>query len=198
MTPGIQAQLAKKTFKVFQQNATLEAQPQTFTALSGRKSVFTITRQPTHGTITNFDINTGRFKYTPATKYIGDDAFYYSEAEEGVREPHPATITITVLMSDKYPVIITETVGFEMNTTAVGFSLAVRDYHDPVPQAFLSANAVKETATGHGILKHIGANQFSYTPTRNYRGRDQFEFFARNSFGKTSKKIVTLKSFRVY
>jgi peptidyl-prolyl cis-trans isomerase A (cyclophilin A) len=58
---------------------------------------FTITTQPTHGTITAFNASTGSLNYTPTAGYIGPDAFQYT-----VNDPNsnlssfPTTISITV------------------------------------------------------------------------------------------------------
>ncbi len=181
--------------QIFKTNEETElvVQPKTFSSLTGKRSSFTITRQPTHGVITSFDSETGKFIYQPSLKFFGDDEFHYVEQEAGVTKPHQVPIYIQVVKIGRTPSIITDTIGFEMNTQATQLTLAVTDYHDTAPQAFLSLDQnVREIKTAHGLLRHIADNRFTYTPDVNYRGNDKFEFTAKNSFGETSKKFVTL------
>ncbi len=176
-----------------EEETTLEAQPKTFSSISGRKSVFTITIQPTHGVITAFDSSTGKFTYQPALKYFGDDKFEYVEREERVKEPHLVPIFIEVVKIARTPSIITDTIGFEMNTVGTQFELVLSDYHDPAPKSYLSLDtSTTEKISVSGLLTYLGNNRFKYTPNVNFRGNDKFEFIAKNSFGEISKKIVTL------
>lgn len=184
--------LSVQTYKT-NEETLLEAQPRTFSNISGRKSVFTITRQPTHGTITAFNSETGKFSYLPALKYFGSDEFQYIEQESGVKDPHQVPIYIEVVMTNHEPTILTDSVGFEMNTTNTVFALTVRDYHDLAPQAVLSLDPnIRQVQTLHGTLRQTAVNSFSYTPNLNFRGFDKFEFIAKNAYGQTSKKWVTL------
>ncbi len=189
---GLASSSSVQSFSTEEETA-LEAQPQTFSSISGRKSVFTITRHPTHGVITAFDSNTGKFTYQPALKYFGDDKFEYVEREERVKEPHQVPIFIEVVKIARSPSIITDTIGFEMNTTGTQFELVLSDYHDPAPKSYLSLDTnTTEKRSVSGLLTFLGNNRFKYTPNVNFRGNDKFEFIAKNSYGEISKKIVTL------
>ena len=181
-----------QSFTTYEEIA-LEAQPKTFSSISGRTSVFTITRQPTHGVITAFNSETGKFTYQPALKYFGDDEFEYIEREDGVKDPHQVPIFIDVVKIARAPSIITDTIGFEMNTSGTQFELVLSDYHDPTPKSFLSLDtSTTEIKSANGLLTSVGNNRFKYTPNFNFRGNDKFEFIAKNSFGEISKKVVTL------
>ena len=172
----------------------LIAEPKTFSSISRKKSLFAITKKPTHGSVSAFDSATGKFTYLPDTKFFGKDAFEYSEKEDGVADLHIVPVAITITMNDQSPEITTENIGFEMNKVDTQFSLQLTDYNDPDPKAYLSENiSVTSVATANGTLKQISANHFSFTPKLNYRGTDQFEFFAINANGKQSRKIVYLK-----
>ncbi len=180
-----------QSFKTNEDTA-LVAQPKTFTSISGRGSVFTITRHPTHGTITSFNSETGEFTYLPAQKFFGDDEFQYIEQETGVKDPHQVPIYIQVVRTGRFPTIITDTIGFEMNTVATQLAIVVTDYHDKSPKALLSLDEnIREVKTAFGLLRQVGINRFAYTPNTNFRGNDSFEFTAKNSYGETSKKVVT-------
>ena len=181
-----------QNFKV-NEDSVLDAQPKTFSFISGKSSVFTISRQTTHGKITSFNPRTGQFTYKPAEKYFGDDFFQYIENESGVSAPHIMGISIQVIRAAHLPTIMTDSVGFEMNTVEIPFPVVVTDYHDPLPQAILSLNlTIRQATTAHGIIKQIDKNRFSYTPAPNFRGNDQIELIAINSNGETSKKNLIL------
>lgn len=175
------------------EETSLEVQPKTFSSISGRKSVFTITQQPSHGIITSFNFETGRFTYQPNTKFFGDDEFQYSESEASVKEPHQVPVYIQVVKIPRVPTIVTDSIGFEMNTSDTQFALVVSDYHDPAPKAYLALDlSLTQVKSAHGSLTFLGNNRFKYTPNPNFRGNDKFEFIARNSFAEISKKTVTL------
>ncbi len=187
-------ELASNSIQSFTTNedTALDAQPKTFSGISLKPARFTVTRQPTHGTLTDFNLTNGKFTYMPASGYFGDDFFQYIEQEEGAASPHQVPINIDVIMN-KQLAIITDMVTFDFNTIDNSFSIELKDKHDLNPHAFLSLDTtVAQVSTKNGILKKSAGDKFSYTPNTNYRGIDQYEFVAKNSFGQTVKKVVSL------
>lgn len=178
---------------VTNEDTPLEAQPKTFAMANSSRSYFTVTRQPSHGQLTSFDSTSGKFTYMPGPKFFGEDSFQYIEQEEGVATPHEVPISIEVIMVT-HLAIKTELIGFEMDSPATEFLLDVYDYNDPKPLSYLSFDlAVLEVKTKYGLLKKLpAANRFSYKPDAHFRGNDQYEFVAKNSFGETTKKVITL------
>ncbi|MBE5821528.1 MAG: hypothetical protein E7311_02940 [Clostridiales bacterium] len=71
----------------------------TLTNVQGYEAVYTITEEPTSGTIETFDAQTGEFKYVPATDFVGTVTFKYKATRtvgETTTESNEATVTITV------------------------------------------------------------------------------------------------------
>jgi hypothetical protein len=62
--------------------------------ICGTDGLVISTSSPTHGTLTDFDDNDGRFTYTPNPGFTGTDSFTY--ALEDVEGSPTATVTITV------------------------------------------------------------------------------------------------------
>ncbi len=56
---------------------------------------FAIVTQPTHGTLSGLNVNTGAVKYTPTAGYSGADSFTF-KVNDGLRDSTDATVSITV------------------------------------------------------------------------------------------------------
>lgn len=73
----------------------LSANPATSTGLT-----YTITTQPTHGTISEFNANTGTFVYTAAPNFEGADTLQYTVTDHGTGTTDltspPATVTLNI------------------------------------------------------------------------------------------------------
>ena len=67
---------------------------------AGQTLTFQITTQPTHGTISNLNAQTGSFTYTPASDYIGPDSLTFTTTDVGPPTPNltsaPATVAFSV------------------------------------------------------------------------------------------------------
>ncbi len=107
-----------KQFTVAVSNRAPIAQPVTASAFSGSPVqiqlkgtpvsaptdvlVYTITTQPAHGTITNFNPSTGAATYTPTYPFSGTDTFTYTTTDTSTTPnltSNPATVTINVAQS---------------------------------------------------------------------------------------------------
>jgi cyclophilin family peptidyl-prolyl cis-trans isomerase len=72
------------------------------TASSTEKLSYSLTTQPTHGTVSNFDSQTGTFTYTPNDGYLGTDSLQYKVTSTDpnkapVTTSNPATVTLNVI-----------------------------------------------------------------------------------------------------
>ena len=61
---------------------------------------FSIASYPSHGTLTDFDPETGTVVYNPDPDYDGDDSFTF-RANDGTADSNEATVSITVLSAEK-------------------------------------------------------------------------------------------------
>ncbi len=65
------------------------------TDVDGQALTYTITQQPTNGSISDFNATTGAYTYTPNTTYTGPDSFTYT-ASDGAATSNVGTVNITV------------------------------------------------------------------------------------------------------
>lgn len=101
---------------------------------------YRIVTNPSHGTISNFDANTGALTYTPASGHTASDSFTFTTASaNGTSQPATVTLTVTLPQltlhiddgSDfarygrviDYVVTLTNT-GFTANAVPVSFTLS--------------------------------------------------------------------------
>ena len=124
---------------------------------------------PSNGTL--LLTNNGSFSYTPANNFTGSDSFTY-EATDGVSTSGVATVTITVVPpavanNDIYGMLP----GTILNVPAPGV-LA----NDTGGGGNLSA--VLASPPLHGILNLNSSGAFSYQPTNNFFGIDDFTYQA--------------------
>ncbi len=135
----------------------------------------TLISDVSHGSLTfNAD---GSFSYTPEANYYGPDGFTY-RAGDGTAASAPATVTFTInplndapdAGNDAYRVTTDEDDTF----TVPAPGLLVND--SDVEGSPLTAVLVEDVS--HGSLALNADGSFSYTPTPNYNGNDQFKYQA--------------------
>src|SRR5205085_2599096 len=63
--------------------------------LNGLPLTFAILSGPAHGSLINFNTNTGMVTYKPNTNYTGADSFTFS-ANDGQATSAPATVSLTI------------------------------------------------------------------------------------------------------
>jgi cyclophilin family peptidyl-prolyl cis-trans isomerase len=81
-------------------NQTSTVQLQGDAANTGQTLTFALLSQPTHGTLSNFNAQTGTFSYTPNPNFLGKDSVQFQVTDVGPPTPNltsnPATFTINV------------------------------------------------------------------------------------------------------
>ncbi|MCE9527333.1 MAG: cadherin-like domain-containing protein, partial [Planctomycetales bacterium] len=81
----------------------------TATDADGNQLTYSIVSYPSHGTLTNFDPQTGTVVYTPAPNFHGDDSFTF-KANDGIADSNIATVSVTVLSAAEQVAAITDQV----------------------------------------------------------------------------------------
>jgi cyclophilin family peptidyl-prolyl cis-trans isomerase len=80
---------------------------------------YTLTTQPAHGSISNFNPSTGTFTYTPQSGYLGSDSVQYSVTASGPNTAAaPATsnpATVNIIVATDPPVVTVQNVGLTTN-----------------------------------------------------------------------------------
>ncbi|MCU1358374.1 MAG: family of calcium-binding protein [Acidimicrobiales bacterium] len=122
---------------------------------------------PAHGTLTGTPPS---LTYTPATGYVGTDAFTFT-ASDGLLSD-VGTVTITVAAANNAPPTATDQAVAVTYQTAKAITLAGTD-----PESTPLTFALGAVAPAHGTLTGTAPN-LTYTPAAGYVGLDSFTFTA--------------------
>jgi VCBS repeat-containing protein len=145
---------------------------------------FSVVSQGAHGTV-SMQVN-GSFTYTPARGFFGSDSFTF-KANDGIVDSAAATITVTV--TEHAPVALPQIISMTHNTVHKGtFKVADRDTGD-------KHTFSRVTSPKHGTLViNINTGAFSYTPAKNFTGKDAFTFkVSDGAKSDTSTISITVK-----
>ncbi|HEV2148000.1 MAG TPA: Ig-like domain-containing protein [Longimicrobiaceae bacterium] len=142
---------------------------------------------PANGTLT-LNAN-GSFTYTPSAGFSGTDQFTY-KANEGTSDSNVATVTITVNDVNDAPVAVNDAYSTDedvaLNVAAPG---VLANDTDPEGNT-LSAVLVSGPANGTLTLNANGS--FTYTPTADFNGTDQFTYKANDGTSDSNVATVTI------
>jgi len=133
--------------------------------VDGDALTFTVTTQPTHGTLTP---PTGANRtYTPNKDYNGPDSFTYV-AFDGSLTSSAATVTITVRPINDPPAALNNSYSVNEGST-VAITLTGTDVDSS------SLTFTKLSSPSNGTLTGTAPN-FTYRPNANFNGNDSFTF----------------------
>jgi hypothetical protein len=139
-----------------------------------------------HGT---FSLNTnGGFTYTATNHFIGTDSFTY-EANDGVTNSVPATVTINV--TTNYPPVANND-SYNTITNATLSVAAPGVLGNDTDANGDSLTSVLVSGPAHGILTLTNNGGFSYTPANNFSGTDGFTYQASDGLTNSSPATVTI------
>lgn len=136
------------------------------------------TSAPAHGTVV--DNGDGTYTYTPATDYVGTDAFTYTVTDKS-RQSATGTVTITVTAA---PVANADTHTVRQAPATV-LDVLSNDTGDAI-----ALDAIV-TAPSHGTAS-IAAGKISYTPAAGYVGADSFSYRIKDSLGLTASTTASI------
>ncbi len=139
----------------------------------GDTLTYTVTTQPSHGTIVN---NT----YTPNANYFGNDSFTFV-ANDGTVDSAEATVNITVTAVNDAPVATAQTLT-TAEDTAKAFILRATDAEDDALSYRVTTQPTHGTISGNN----------TYTPNANYFGNDSFTFVANDGTVDSSEVTVSI------
>ncbi len=142
---------------------------------------FTITSQPTHGTLTVED-SSGAFTYSPSPNFSGNDTFSYT-ATNIAGTSAPSTVTITVVPVNDWPIAANGSFSV-IEDSAYSGTLTATD----VDGDSLSYTLVAQAAKGSVTVNQNGS--FVYTPNQDVSGSDSFTFKAGD--GSSESNIATV------
>ncbi len=141
---------------------------------------------PANGTF-SLNIN-GGFTYIATNYFIGTDGFTY-EADDGVTNSAPATVTINV--TTNYPPVANN----DSYNTITNITLSVAApgvLGNDTDANGDSLMAVLVSGPAHGTLSLTNNGGFSYTPANNFSGTDTFTYQASDGLTNSAPATVTI------
>jgi hypothetical protein len=141
---------------------------------------YAVISQPTNGRVS---VTSGSFSYTPASGYVGDDAFRY-RVRDGNGESDTATVSIRVDAVNSQPAADDIDLATDANSTVAGTFVA----NDPDGDS-LSYSVVMPP--NNGDVSTDGAS-FEYTPKPGYAGDDAFRYRVDDGNGGSDTATVSV------
>ncbi len=137
--------------------------------------------KPCHGNlILNSD---GSFNYIPDLGFIGNDTFTYT-AKDWKEKSNVGTVKIEILNINHSPVVQDTNLNTTINKEVKGIFKATDQDGDTLKY-------MENTKPSHGTVI-INANQFVYTPDKNFIGTDTFNYKAYDGLAYSTLAKVTI------
>jgi VCBS repeat-containing protein len=156
--------------------------------VDGDSLTFAVLANPTNGTLSLLDTNTGALTYTPATNYNGQDTFTFTVFDGSLYATGVVSLTITPV--NDAPVAINDNYSLFKNTTLTVPASGVLANDIDVDGDALTA--IQVTIAAHGSLLLNSDGSFTYTPTPGYVGADSFTYRASDGQATSSVAVVSL------
>jgi VCBS repeat-containing protein len=153
------------------------------TDIEGDPLTYALATTAQHGSVSVN--NEGSFNYHPDADFNGNDSFSFSITDShGASHNYGFTIVVTPV--NDAPVAADLTVSTMVNSLLSARLPAASDVDgDPISYALL-------TAASHGTVAVVSSGQFTYRPTTNYAGPDQFTYTVSDGQGGTGVYTATI------
>jgi CSLREA domain-containing protein len=131
---------------------------------------YTILTQPSHGSLSSLNQETGSIVFAPTSNYTGSDSFTF-KVNDGTVDSDTSTVLLSVIAENDTP----QTENLSITTTqnsGVKITLQASD----VDSSSLTYSITKQPA--HGAISSLSSSKgtLTYTPTNDYVGSDSFKF----------------------
>lgn len=153
------------------------------------KTYFTVSTAASNGTAT-INAETGAWSYTPATNYNGSDSFVVTVTDDdGFTKTQTVSLTVTQVDDEA-------TIGGDLTGTgaedggAITGTMTATDSADGLTDS--EYFTVTSAATNGTATIDPASGAWSYTPTADYNGSDQFTVTVTDDDGNTKTQVVSL------
>jgi len=166
------------------------------TDANGDALTYTVTTDPTHGTLSNKAPNVSvlasgntipTVTYTPATDYHGTDNFKF-KVNDGTADSTETTVNITITSVNDAPVSAADT--YTTSRAAAAGNIDALSNDTDADGDTLTLQSV--TAPSHGGTATINANKIDYTPPADYSGIETFDYTVKDNADATATASVTV------
>ncbi|MFH2066087.1 MAG: Ig-like domain-containing protein [Pseudomonadota bacterium] len=161
----------------------------------GDTLTFSIVTQPSKGTVSISDVNTGAFTYTSTAGQNGSDSFTFI-VSDGTDDSIAGTVSITITPAAQQPA------ASPANVAPVATNSAVTVDEDSSVNGTLSASdsegdtltysVVGNPTLGAVVITNSATGAFTYTPNANQNGTDSFTFKASDGEDDSNTATVTV------
>ena len=145
--------------------------------------IYSVTKNPSYGTITSFNPNTGAWTYMPSGDYNGDDSFEVTVNDGTLSDI--STVKIHVTPVNDLPVANDASQTIDEDHTATGTVTATDADGDSLTYA-------KDSDPAHGTVTVNSDGSYTYTPEANYHGTDSFKVLVSDGHGGSDIATVTI------
>jgi hypothetical protein len=169
ITPVNDAPVARDTSVTTQEDVALNAYVYGYD-IDDATITFELVTQPSHGSITAFDGNTGAFTYESNLNYNGSDSFTF-KAYDGELYSDPATVSITITPVNDEPVARDSSIIVVQNEDGYGQCQGYDIEGDPLYFYITGGPSYGEISNFDNLT-----GTFTYTPDTDYLGPDTLFF----------------------
>ncbi len=148
---------------------------------------YALVNNPSNGTITSFNSQTGAFTYAPNSNFVGNDTFTYRVSNSSGTSA-PMTVTVSVGSSSAG---VPTSQGFSFSTQSSAAYNGNLSASGSGPYTYSIGSE-----PSHGTISNFNSStgSFTYTPTANYSGSDTFTYTVSNNAGVSSPATVTINN----
>ncbi|MCT2344850.1 Ig-like domain-containing protein [Niallia taxi] len=155
------------------------------------KLTFAIAENGQKGKAVLTDAETGEFTYTPDKNANGEDKIVFT-VTDGQGEPVKATVSISIKAVNDAPTAASDSFTTnEDEKLTIGSEKSILVNDEDVDNDALEAILVK--ATAHGKLELNKDGTFTYTPDKDYSGKDSFTYKATDGKLESAEQTVEIE-----
>ncbi|MFT7007235.1 MAG: hypothetical protein ACJAXJ_001749 [Colwellia sp.] len=148
-------------------------------------STVTLVSQPEQGQV-SLDSQSGKFSYTPAANFFGDDSFSYRVEDSEGGLSNIANVRLTVQSVNDLPIVNPDSFIIAEDGDS---NLAILANDADIDGVLDTSTLAIITTVAHGKLVDNNDGTVNYTPVSNYVGNDSFSYSVADNEGGVSNEV---------